>query len=225
MSVYMTEEEQLKAIGQWFVKHSTKLTIMLSIILLMVSAYKYWNWHLDKTRQAGSNAYEHLMLAYSNQDSKAIKAYANELTSHFANTVYGDAAHLVLAKVAVSKEKYAKAKQELNFVVQHSGVSALKQIAKMRLARVFAAEKDYEGALKQLSQIDNDAYLPAVSELKGDIYASLGRFQEAVNAYQLAIKESNGQGVGNVFLEMKSNELAAMSEALTTATQTVQQTA
>lgn len=215
MSVYMTEEEQLKVMKQWWTKHSTKITMILSVILLMVSAYKYWNWHLDKTKQAASNAYEQLMLAYSNQDNKAIKAYANELISNFAHTVYGDAAHLVLAKIAVSKEKYAKAKQELGFVVEHSNVSALKQIAKMRLARVLATEKEYEAALQQLSQIDNDAYLAAISELKGDIYASLGRFQEAVAAYQVAMKESKGEGVANVFLEMKSNELAAMSEALT----------
>lgn len=39
----------------------------------MISGLKYWNWHVEKVTQQASSAYENLMIAFSNKDSK--KAY------------------------------------------------------------------------------------------------------------------------------------------------------
>lgn len=214
MSVYMTEAEQLEAIKKWWQRYNNLISIVLSVVLLVAAGYKYWNWHQEKISQQASNAYEHLMLSLSNQDNKAVRGYANELINDYGKTVYADAARLTLAKLYVLHDKYAKAESELDYVATHSKMSALQQIAKIRLARLLAAEKSYDKALEELSKVNTSTYIPVVNELRGDIYAAIGKYQEAVDSYRKAINEVKMHGMGNLFLEMKTNDLAAMTQSM-----------
>ncbi len=209
MSVYMTETEQLEAIKKWWKRYNNIITIVLSLVLLAVSGFKYWNWHEQKIFQQASTTYEHLMVSFSNQDNKAVRGYANQLLKDYGQTVYADAARLTLAKLYVVREKYPKAQDELEYVAIHSQVPVLQQVAKIRLARLLAADKSYDKALKQLDMVNSSIYLPVVNELRGDIFAATGQYQQAVVSYRKAITEVQTNGMGNLFLEMKTNELAA----------------
>ncbi|MBA2711808.1 MAG: tetratricopeptide repeat protein [Tatlockia sp.] len=214
MTGYMTEEEQLAAIKKWWTRHSNTLTIILSLILLAIAGYKYWNWHQDKVKSQASSAYERLMVAFSNKDDKGIQAYANQLINDYPKTVYADAARLAFAKLQVNEENYDKALESLEYVVKNSKMSALKQIARLRIARLLSSKKAYSEALTELSVVDDKAYMPVVNELKGDIFTATGQFQQAVLSYKEAITEVRTNGMGNLFLEMKTNELAALNQSL-----------
>ncbi|CDZ78288.1 hypothetical protein BN59_02598 [Legionella massiliensis] len=216
MSVYMTEEEQLAAIKKWWNRHSNTLTVVLSLLLLTVAGFRYWNWHQEKIASQASTAYERLMVAFSNQDDKGIQSYANQLINDYGKTIYADAARLALAKQDVSNEKYDQAQQSLEYVAAHSKMPALKQIARIRVARLLASKKAYDKALTELTVVDDAAYKPVVNELKGDIYAATGQYQQAILAYKEAITEVRTNGMGNLFLEMKTNELAARNPSMTT---------
>lgn len=217
MSVYMTEEEQLEAIKKWWQRHNTLITVILSLVLLAVSGYKYWYWHEEKVNTQASNAYEHLMVAFSNHDNKGVQSFANQLINEYGQTVYADAARMTLAKFYVSKENYNKAKEMLQVVANNSKMPAFKQIAKIRISRLFAAEKSYDQALTELSVVDDEAYRPVINELKGDIYAATGKYQQAISSYKEAINEVRTHGMGNLFLEMKTNELAALTQSMSIA--------
>ena len=220
MSVYMTEAEQIESIKKWWKQYSNIIAIVLSVILLSMSAYKYWNWHHERVNQQASAAYEQLMLAFSNQDNKSVRAYANQLLHDYAQTVYADAAHLALAKWYVYRDNYAKAESELDYVVTHAKMPELKDIASIRLARILATEKSYDKALEQLGYVNTDEYMSVVNELRGDIYAAQRHYQEAVSAYRKAIKQVQSNGMGNLFLEMKTNELVALTQSMETPKET-----
>ncbi|CEK10631.1 YfgM family protein [Legionella hackeliae] len=214
MSVYMTEDEQLEAIKKWWQKYNSVITVVLSIVLLIVAGYKYWSWHQYKVSMQASSAYEHMMVAFSNQDNKSVRAYANQLINDYGQTVYADAARLTLAKLYVGYDKYAKARENLEYVANHSKMLSLKQVAKIRIARLFAAEKAYDKALAELTQVNDETYMPVVNELRGDIYAATGKYQQALNSYKEAITAARTNGMGNLFLEMKTNELAALTQSM-----------
>ena len=206
MSIYMTETEQLEAIKKWWKRYNNIITITLSIILLVIAGFKYWNWHQEKVNQQASTTYENLMLAFSNQDNKGVRGYANQLLKDYSDTVYSDAARLT----------YPKAKEELAYVANHSKMITLQQIAKIRLARLFTAEKSYDKALGELSEVESNAYMPVVNELRGDIYAATGQYQQAVVSYKKAITEAQAHGMGNLLLEMKTKEIAAKTQSMNT---------
>jgi len=218
MSVYMTEQEQLEAIKKWWKRYNSTITMTASIILLLFAGYKYWYWHQDKINQQASNTYEHLMVSLSNQDNKSVRSYANVLLKEYGSTVYADAARLTLAKLFVIQSKPQKAQEQLQQVATHSKMTALQQVAKIRLARLLLAEKSFDKALSELEQIADTAYMPAINETKGDIFAASGQYPEAIASYRKAITEAQTQGMGNLFLEMKTNELAALAQSMKTNT-------
>ncbi len=215
MSVYMTEAEQLEAIKKWWKRYSNVITVILSVILLVISGFKYWNWHQAKIEQQASNAYEHLMVAFSNHDNKSVYGFANQLLADYGQTVYADAARLTLAKLYVLRDRYPKAQEELQYVATHSKVMVLQQIARIRLARLWVNSKSYDQALNELNHIQSSIYKPVVNELRGDIYAATGQYQQAVSSYREAMNEVQMKGMGNLMLEMKTNELIAMSQSMT----------
>lgn len=213
MSAYMTEEEQIENIKKWWARHGTKVTALLSIILLSIAGYRYMHWHHEKVRHQASAIYEQMMNAFSNQDIKSVRSYANELTNGFEHSVYADAAHMTLAKIYVSKNKWEEATQELKKVADESNMPALKQVASIRMARLLAEQKSYTQALTILNGIKESLYLPVINELKGDIYGAMGEYQNAQTAYKQALEAVKLNGMSNLFLEMKSNELSIKSQS------------
>ena len=211
----MTEDEQVEALKRWWKRYNGIITVLFSVVLLIMAGFKYWTWHEEKVTQQASNTYEHLMLAFSNHDNKGIRGYANQLITDYGNTVYADAARLTLAKLYVARENYTRAQDQLIYVASHSKMPALQQVAMIRLARIFAANKAYDKALVELAKVKDTTYLPVVNELKGDIYAATGRYEQAVSFYRQAISDVQTKGMGNLFLEMKTNELAALYSAPT----------
>lgn len=213
MSIYMTETEQLEAIKAWWQRHQRIISLVLSIVLVSVAGYKYWNWHSGKMAWQASASYERLMAASSANDSKAIEAYSKTLIKDYPKTVYADAAELVLATHWVSLDKWNEAINVLEHVSLHATMPALQQVARIRLARILIEQKKFDKALGYLDQMDSSIYKPLLDELKGDVYVATGRYQEADVLYSEARDEAKVRGIGNLFLDMKANELAALAQS------------
>lgn len=214
-TVYMTEEEQIEALKAWWKRYQRIVIIAVSVILLAVSGWKYWHWHQQKMTEQASTAYEHLMTAFSNQDTKAVRSYAQQLTSHYPGTVYADTAYLMQAKLDIAAGQDAQARQSLSQVAAHSKFAILSDVARLRLARVLAYEKSYEEALKTLDNVRSPNFDVSRSELRGDIYHAMGKYQEALDAYQMAKENAQQSGIGHPFLEMKQQDLLAVIQSST----------
>lgn len=213
MSIYMTEAEQLEAIKAWWQRHQRMISFVLSIVLVSVAGYKCWHWHSEKMAGQASASYERLMAASSAQDNKAIEAYSKTLIQDYPKTVYADAAELVLASHWVSLDKWDEARHVLEHVALHATMPALQQVARIRLARILIEQKAFDKALGYLDQMDSSVYKPLVDELKGDVYVATGRYPEADVLYSEARDEAKVRGIGNLFLDMKANELAALAQS------------
>lgn len=210
MSVYMTEEEQLENIKKWWKRYQSVITTTLSVVLLVVAGYRYWNWHVEKTTQQASIAYDNMMLAVSSHDNKSTQSYANQLINNHGQTMYAAAAHLTLAKVYVSEKNYSKAHDELESVAHQSKNSPLKAVGTIRLARLLLSQHHYDNALTELASLDDSTYTPVINELKGDIFSAMGEYAKAEASYGVAVKEGELKGVYNRFLIMKHDAVAMM---------------
>lgn len=211
MNVYLNEYEQWNALKKWWQKYNAIVIVLFSLVLLSCSAYKYWQWHQESRMQQASNTYERMMLASANHQSQQIMKLANSLVKEFPNSIYADAARLSLAKLAVLAKNYDEVEKQLKLVAFDSQISELSDVAKIRLARLWVSHQRYQEALDVLKGIKGDAYLPLVDELRGDIYTGMNQFDKAVDFYRQALSEVQNYGVGHLFLEMKSNDLTALS--------------
>jgi predicted negative regulator of RcsB-dependent stress response len=210
-NMYLNEYEQWNALKKWWHKYNGIIILAFSMILLSISAYKYWRWHEESKLQFASNLYEQMMLASANHQNKQIKDLANQLVRDYPKSIYADAARLNLAKIAVAAKNYDKAEAALKWVAENSQTSELADVAKIRLARVWLAKQQYKDALGILKNMHSKAYLPLVDELRGDIYTAMNQYDKAVDFYRKALSEVQNYGVGNLFLEMKSNDSVAVS--------------
>ena len=208
MSTYMTEEEQIEQIKKWWNKHGNTISTIILIAVVCFAGYRYWQWHNQKVATQASTLYEQMIVAYTNQDNKVIASRANKLVQNHQGTVYSDAAHLTLAKIAAEKKAYKESISHLKTVVTNDSNSALTQVAKLRLSRILLAQKEYQPALTAIETISNDSYQSLVNELRGDIYTAMGDFSKAKLAYNEAVSTTRKQKVGNLFLEMKTNDVA-----------------
>lgn len=216
-TVYMTEVEQIELVKKWWKRHHRVIVSTLSVILLVVSVGRYWQWHQHKHIEDASNAYEHLMVAFSSQDSESVQAYAHQLVSHYSGTVYADTARLIQAKLSLTEGDYAPAKLALQAVADHSKFDVLADVARLRLARILIHEKAYESALQELSRVKSANYSSLRTELRGDIFYAQSKLQKAQHEYQAAKSDTEKSGINNVFLEMKRHNLRASSQPVQTA--------
>lgn len=171
MSVYMTEEEQLEVIKKFWKRHQNKITVLLSVVLLVTGAVRYWHWHIEKRDQNASLVYEQLMQAFTKKDAASTEAYAKTLVSNYQRTIFSDAASLVLAKTAVEKKQWKEAINILQQVAEHGQTPAIRDIAKFRLARLFLYEKQYDHALKMIEDV-HTLDVVMLNQFKSDVYSA-----------------------------------------------------
>ena len=207
MSVYMTETEQIEWLKKCWLRYQTLIISGLFIALLSMSALKYWHFYNDKRVQEASMSYERMILADSRHETQNIQVYADKLIQDDTDTVYADAARLMLAAELVKQSKYELASSTLEFLIQHSSRKPMVALAKLRLSRILISEHKYEQSLALLKSIKNSPYYGLINITIGDIHVAMGDKKQAISCYQLAQKYLEKSGITHVFLDMKLEHL------------------
>jgi predicted negative regulator of RcsB-dependent stress response len=204
MSTYLTEEEQVERIKHVLKKYNTHITVFISAVLLSFGIFQYYNWHKNKQDSMLSTAYENMMVQVSNNNDEQIEVYAKKIIEISERSVYTDAALMTLANLNINNNNLQAAKDYLKRV---KNFTPLKEVAKIRMARIQNEENLFDDALETLNSVKAREFLPLVNETKGDIYARMKRFDEALKFYEIAANDEFMQSTGNTLLGMKINEI------------------
>lgn len=208
MDTYATESEQIEFIKSWW-KNYGKITL-ISIIIALIASYG-WRSYLqrhERMLEKASVIYERLLIAASNNDDVAMANAADRLIDHYRHTPYSQLAALMLAKQAVYKGDLDIAERKLQWIMKHGNNSALRQIARIRAARVFLAENRPVAALDLLDKVDDKDYTALIDEARGDVLLVLNKKEEARKAYSDALQAFPGIDVMQPLLQMKLDNLA-----------------
>jgi len=209
--VSSTDDEQLVAMKDWWDRNGKPLVTGGLLALVVVFGWQAWQKYQTNQSQGASNLYQALLettlTPTGEPDAAKVAELSGKLKNEFGGSAYAQYASLFVAKVAVESGKLDDAAAELKLVMDKPADATLGEIARQRLARVLAAQKKVEEALKLLEGDADQAFLASREELKGDLLVQLGRAGEAHAAYEKAKAAlSDDAAIGG--LQLKLDDLA-----------------
>lgn len=208
MTEYLTEQEQIQQLKNWIKQYG--LTVIAGIVLAMVltTGWRYWQDYRNKILSHASLIYDEMLTLRAQNNTEGATIQAQKLESHYAKTPYAQMAALMLAREAVLKKNYAEAETQLNWVMDNSSDDSIREIARVRLARVLIAENKPDAALSLLKKLNDKHLIGLVDEVRGDAFLSQHDAASARAAYQLALTEIPNAEVSRPILQMKYDNLA-----------------
>lgn len=213
MSLERTEEEQVEALKAWFKKNGSALIFGLAFGLAAIGGYRFWNdYQLGQSQQA-SLAYTRLQNHLIAADAAKVFAEGEQLVKHFPGTPYAALASLGMARMSVENGSLDAAEVHLRWVIDNADQEGMQHIARLRLARVLAAEKKYDDALKLVNGSGQGSYVSLYSEIRGDILAAQEQPAQARSAYRKALDTLLDNDQRRPYIEMKLDELPAAESA------------
>lgn len=219
MAELRTEEEQIEAIKNWWKENGRSLLLAIAVAVAAVFGWQGWQKRLDARATNASITYQELvdsvLALRSASDFEAQRATAEHLVStlksDYSDSGYAALGSLLMAKVFVDAGDVDKALAELAWTQQHAEVDELKQLARLRTARIRLAQGDAEAA-QDLLKSEGPAYFTAAyEELLGDTLVALGEKAEARKAYDRALAAAAPQA--KAVLQMKRDDLAQGDES------------
>ena len=164
MSMYLSDEEQFYLIINWFKKYGVFFILSLVIFLLVFFGISAWEDHKNTQTESASIAYERLLLTLQNH--KKIDYPVNNIPE---NTGYGQLAMLLKTQEKIKQGNFPEAINNLNWVINHTQDSGLRQISRIRLARILLAQKKPGLTLEQLNKVDDATFKPLVDKVKNNL--------------------------------------------------------
>ncbi|OGT06110.1 MAG: hypothetical protein A2103_05005 [Gammaproteobacteria bacterium GWF2_41_13] len=209
MDQYLTEEQQVELLKRLWKEYGLAVLTGVVLAVMIVFGWRFYQTYRTEQRQQASMIYEHMMVSLINHQYDEANNQAKILRSHFHRTPYGTIAALTTAKIAVDRGDLMMAVRMLRWASTHGQGDALRQTARIRLARIYLDQKKPNQALNILETVDDEAFMPLIDETKGDVYLQLGSTLQARMAYDRALTALPDTALNRPLLEMKLADLPA----------------
>jgi predicted negative regulator of RcsB-dependent stress response len=152
-----------------------------------------------------------MTVAMQADDRKKSRALADGLVKDFPSSPYADQAQLAIARMNVEDDHSADAVAPLTQVMNDSKDSELKQIARLRLARVLIDQGKPDDAIKLLAAGTPGSFAGRYHAVRGDALYAKKDIAGAIAEYSAAL--SAGDGADGALLELKLADLASNEKA------------
>ncbi len=202
-----TDDEQLQQIKDWWRRNGGSILLGLTGALLILAGWwGYGTWQERGAQQAAA-AYAEFLQASQAGDAQAAEQAGQRVLDDHGGSGYADMTALRMARIQAEIGEYRRAAETLGWLIDNAEHSAMAELARLRQARVLG-EEDAEEALAVLEGSVSAGFAAAFAELRGDLLRELGRYDEAVEAYQEALDQDGlgGQARELVRLKLQSVE-------------------
>ena len=203
-----TEEEQLAQIRQWWARYGTWVSIGLLTVIVIVAGFRYWHVREARTAKAASILFNQLLDSGNQNNAAVFKGQGNYLLNTYGQTIYAQMGAFMMAKQAVDKGQLSEAVDKLQWVLAHSHNRSMKQVARLRLARVQLAQKAYDAANQTLSVIVDRNYMGQIYGGRGDIAVRQSQLTQARADYQQAIESMKSDTALKQLYKLKLAQLS-----------------
>jgi len=209
---FLTDDEQLEHVKHLFTEYAPWIIggVVLGVGLLY--GYQYYQSHQNARALQASAQFGAMTDALQLNDPKKSRHIAEELIKDFPGSPYADQAQLTIARIDVDGGQGADAVVHLTQVMNNSKDAELKQIARLRLARVLIDQGKPDDAIKLLAEGTPGSFAGRYHAIHGDALYAKKDIPGAIAEYNAALG-SGDSGADGALLELKIADLASNEKA------------
>ncbi|SFF54649.1 Putative negative regulator of RcsB-dependent stress response [Fontimonas thermophila] len=207
MTTHFEDEDQAERLKQWWKENWLALAGGLVIGLAAIFGWEAWQSHQDRRAQQASRMYEDLKKAIADARAQEAVRIGDALVAEYAGTPYAAGAALFLAAEAFKNGKPDEALVRLRWVREKASDPGLRQVARLREARVLWQQNQLDAALRLLDG-DMGEFTALAEELRGDIHLAQGDRAAARAAYEKALTATAEDPAARAGLQRKIDDLA-----------------
>jgi predicted negative regulator of RcsB-dependent stress response len=214
MAVYdLEEQDQLDDLKAWWSRWNNVITTIALVIAIALAGWQGWRWWNARQAEEASAMFAGLSQAARANDLPKAKDAVAALEDKFARTGYAARGALILAKMQFDAGDIPAAAAQLQWVIDRSDESDLKEIARYRMAEVHLNQKQYDEALKVLDAKHGDPYAGLYADLRGDALAAAGRTADARAAYETALAKLDAKSPYRTYVQVKLQAVGGSAAA------------
>ena len=203
----LQEQEQLEALKAWWKDNGNWILGTVLVVVVAMGSWRGWQYYQHQQATKAATLYMQVVEQVGSNDPKRVNDAAAAVMDKFASTAYAARAALLAAQVNEQAKDVAHAKTQLQWVIDHAGEAALKDVARLRLAAVLLDEKNYADALQLLEAKHPESFDGLYADLRGDMLSAQGKTDEARSAYKLAYEKFDAQNIYRNLIQMKIDAL------------------
>ena len=203
------EQEQVDAFKAWWKESGNRVIGIVLLGALAFAGNQYWRNHQASQSAEAAKLYGEVLQQVESRDAKRIGDAADALANRYGDSAYAPRAQLRAAQASLQARDAARAKVQLQWVIEHAGETALQDTARLKLASVLLDEKQYDAALQQLAAEHPASFDGLYADLKGDVLLAQGKAADARAAWQQALDKMDTQSPYRNLVQLKLDGLGS----------------
>jgi predicted negative regulator of RcsB-dependent stress response len=208
-----SEAEQYERAKAWTRANGPWIVAGIAIGALLLGGWRWYQDRHDSQAETASARYDEMVTALNRGDRARSLTIADDINREYAWTPYATLATLLAARVHVDANELDKAAAGLKSVMDTSPDKEMRMIARLRLARVQAAQAKYDDALATLKVDDPGEFATRLADVRGDVLLAKGDRTGALREYLAARAGENKGRVDAELLDLKIRDLGGTPPA------------
>ena len=185
MDSYSSDNEQVEALRSFFRENGKAIFFGILIGGGAILGWRFWQSHQVGSANNASSGYEMVINALQSNEQNAENVTISFINSNANN--YGAMAALELAKHLVDKGDLASAQKQLEAVLTKTKDAELLSLMNLRIARLQLAQNQADAAMATLAKVATSSWNAEANLVRGNIYLSQGKTDEAKQAYNAGL--------------------------------------
>jgi predicted negative regulator of RcsB-dependent stress response len=208
-----SEAEQWERAKEWLRSNIIWIVAGLAIGALGLGGWRWYQQRIDAQSEVASVRYEEMLEAFQRNDPKRALTIADDLNREYGSTPYSTLATLMAARAYVDANELDKAAASLKTVMDTAKDDEIRMIARLRYARVQAAQAKYDDALATLNVSEPGEFATRLADVRGDVLLAKGDRDGALREYLAARQGENKGRVDIEMLDLKIRDLGGSPPA------------
>jgi predicted negative regulator of RcsB-dependent stress response len=211
----LSEKEQLEVLRQWWKENGNYVIsgVVLGVVLLV--GWNQWRGGIVDDQLEASTLYESLVTEVADGDLEEAEEIAVQLYGEYGSTTYPGHARLAMARLYMDEGRDNDAAETLRALLDSDASEQVQNIGRLRLAKVLLYQEKPQEVVDLLDTASASAYMARYNEILGDAYVALQRYDDAADAYAIALADDRQVSTVDLTLvQMKLNDLPEEGEVL-----------